>query len=246
MTRSSSQHIPMNVGADVPTVVASIHLRRVSSVGIPGAVAFMALDRPRLARVDGLRFWKLLGTGSGQTFTPNDADPHTWGLFAVWDSRAALARFESSAISRRWARADEQWSAVLSPLTWKGQWSRRDPLDGAVAGADVANRPVAAITRARVKPSQWRQFARATPPVAAAVNRTPGLRYTVGIGEAPIGLQGTFSLWDSTEALRSFAYGNAAHRDVMTRTVTDHWYAEELFARFSVLETRGSLDGLRR
>ena len=29
----------------------------------------------------------------------------------------------------------------------------------------------------------------------------------------------------------------------MARTVTDRWYAEELFARFSVLETAGTLDG---
>ncbi len=232
------------MNALVSTVVASIHLRRVPSSGVPGAVASMALDRPRLARVEGLRFWKLLGTGSGQTFTPNDADPHMWGLFAVWDSRLALARFETSAITRRWgARADEQWSAVLSPLTWKGLWSGVDPLAGAVAGADIAGRPVAAITRARVKPTHWRRFAHATPPVAAAVNGTAGLRYTVGIGEAPIGLQGTFSLWDSTDALRSFAYGSAAHREVMARTVTDRWYAEELFARFSVLETAGTLDG---
>ena len=231
-------------GATVSTVVASLHLRRVASTRVAGAVASMALDRPRLARVDGLRFWKLLGTGSGQTFTPNDADLHTWGMFAVWDSRQSLARFEASAIARRWLRADEQWSAVLSPLMWKGLWSGVDPLAGAVAGADVPGRPVAAITRARVKVSHWRRFAVATPPVAEAVNGTPGLRYTVGIGEAPIGFQGTFSLWDSTDALRSFAYGSAAHREVMQRTVADRWYAEELFARFSVLETTGTLDGL--
>jgi heme-degrading monooxygenase HmoA len=236
----------MNEVGPVPSVVASIHLRRVATVGIAGAVASMALDRPRLARVPGLRFWKLLGTGSGQTFTPHDADPRTWGLFAVWDSRQALDAFDASTVAHRWARAEQHWSAVLQPLTWKGRWSGRDPLAGAVAGAEVPGRAIAALTRARVKPSQWRRFAVATPPVAAAVNGTPGLRYTVGIGEAPIGLQGTFSVWDSTAALRAFAYGSEAHREVMRRTVNDRWYAEELFARFGVLETTGTLDGLAR
>jgi hypothetical protein len=204
----------------------------------------MAFDRVRLSQVSGLRFWKLLGTGSGKTFLPTDADPHTWGLFAVWDSRRALDAFASSPMVRRWSSAEEQWSAVLSPLRWKGEWSGRDPLHGAVAGAAVPGRPIAAITRARVKPSQWRRFAAATPPVAAVVNGTPGLRFTVGIGEAPIGLQGTFSLWDSNEALAAFAYGSVEHRAVMTRTVTDRWYAEELFARFSVLETAGTINGV--
>jgi heme-degrading monooxygenase HmoA len=228
---------------DVP--VASMHLRRVHGVGIARAVTSMAVDRVTLARTPGLRFWKLLGTGSGSTFTPRDADPTRWGLFAVWDSEDALRRFEdTSSTAGRWRDlADETWSSTLLPLTWKGRWSGHDPFDGAVAGALVPGRRIAAVTRARVKASQWRSFGAATPPVAAAVNGTPGLRYTVGIGEAPIGLQGTFSVWDSTEALRTFAYESPAHRAVMERTTTDRWYAEDLFARFAVLSTRGTIDG---
>ncbi len=225
-------------------VVASIHLRRVASAHIPRAVVSMATDRLPLSRTDGLRFWKLLGTGSGQTFTPQDADPTTWGLFAVWDSVDALQRFESrSSVVRAWASAEEQWSATLLPLSWKGSWSRRHPFDGVVPGVDVPGRAIAAITRARVKPRQWRAFAAATPPVALAVNGTPGLRYTLGIGEAPIGLQGTFSMWDSMEALRTFAYKSPEHLVVMKRTEADRWYAEEMFARFGVLETVGTIGG---
>ena len=225
-------------------VVASMHLRRVASADIVRAVVSMAGDRVDLARTDGLRFWKLLGTGSGQTFTPNDADPTTWGMFAVWDSLVALRRFEEhSAVARRWRKAEEGWSATLLPLTWKGRWSRQDPFDGVVPGVAVPGRRIAAITRARVKPSQWRAFAAATPPVARVVNGTPGLAYTVGIGEAPIGLQGTFSIWDSTEALRTFAYNSLEHRAVMNRTVTDRWYAEELFVRFGLLESDGTIGG---
>ncbi len=205
----------------------------------------MAVDRVTLARTNGLRFWKLLGTGSGKTFTPRDADPRTWGLFAVWDSIEVAKDFSvGSPVAKRWAvHSDERWEALLLPVAWKGTWSRRDPFDGAVPGVAMPGRAVAAVTRARVKPSQWRAFATATPPVAAAVNVSPGLRHTVGIGEAPIGLQGTFSLWDSNDALRSFAYENVEHRAVMTRTHTDRWYAEEMFARFAVLESSGTIDG---
>ncbi len=231
--------------ARVPPIVATMHLRRVATHGIARAVASMASDRVALARTSGLRFWKLLGTGSGQTFTPRDADPTTWGLFAVWDSADDAARFSTtSPVARRWAaHAEEQWEGLLLPVAWKGSWSRRDPFDDAVPGVAVPGRAVAAVTRARVKSSQWRAFAAATPPVASAVNGSPGLRYTVGIGEAPIGLQGTFSLWDSNDALRSFAYDNAEHRAVMARTQTDRWYAEEMFARFTVLESSGTIAG---
>ncbi len=235
----------MKSEAKAPTIVSTMHIRRVASHDIARAVASMAIDRIALSRTSGLRFWKLLGTGSGQTFTPQDADPSTWGLFAVWDSADAAQRFAaSSAVPARWAaHSAEQWYGLLLPVAWKGRWSRRDPFDGAVPGVAVPGRAVAALTRARVKPSQWRAFARATPPVAAAVNGSPGLRYTVGIGEAPIGLQGTFSLWESNEAVRNFAYANAEHRAVMARTHTERWYAEELFARFAVLESSGTIAG---
>ena len=57
-----------------------------------------------------------------------------------------------------------------------------------------------------------------------------------------MGLQGTFSVWDSPAAVRSFA-GQGAHREVVRRTPEARWYAEELFARFAVVRSEGTLDG---
>jgi hypothetical protein len=65
----------------------------------------------------------------------------------------------------------------------------------------------------------------------------------VGIGEAPLGLQGTFSVWDSTAALNAFAYDRPEHAAVVARTAQEGWYAEELFARLAVLSSRGTVDG---
>jgi heme-degrading monooxygenase HmoA len=75
------------------------------------------------------------------------------------------------------------------------------------------------------------------------VNATPGLRYTVGIGEAPVGLQATFSLWESESAMTSFAYRGDPHREAMRRTLETGWYAEELFARFRIVESSGTING---
>jgi heme-degrading monooxygenase HmoA len=55
-------------------------------------------------------------------------------------------------------------------------------------------------------------------------------------------LQGTFSLWESGAAVREFARGEA-HAEVVARTEPERWYAEELFARFDVVGTAGTLDG---
>jgi hypothetical protein len=52
-------------------------------------------------------------------------------------------------------------------------------------------------------------------------------------------LQGTFSLWESATAVRDFAYRGQAHQKAIADTARYNWYAEELFARFAVLEQRG-------
>jgi hypothetical protein len=66
----------------------------------------------------------------------------------------------------------------------------------------------------------------------------------IGIGEAPIGLQGTFSLWESSAAIKNFAYKGAVHQKAIADTATYNWYSEELFARFAVREVRGTLQQL--
>jgi hypothetical protein len=59
------------------------------------------------------------------------------------------------------------------------------------------------------------------------------------VGEAPIGWQGTVSVWRSAADLVEVAYRQPEHRAAIARTATAGWYAEELFARFAVCEVRG-------
>jgi hypothetical protein len=203
----------------------------------------MAADRAPLTRTPGLRFAKLLGTGSGATFTPRDADPRRWGVLAVWDDAAAAGAFEQGGVVQAWRRfADEEWAARLRPLSARGRWSRQEPF-GHPPPLPWAG-PVAAVTRAGLVLSRAARFWRAVPPVSADLHQAPGLRLALGIGEAPLGLQGTFSVWDSSAALNAFAYDRAPHAAVIERTGREGWYAEELFARFAVLSTSGTLDGV--
>jgi hypothetical protein len=218
--------------------VVTLHVWGLPGRAVPAALARMAVDPCRLRGVPGLRFAKLLGTGTGRTFTPRDADPRTWALLSVWDDGDAA----EPAVVRGWrALADEEWSVRLRPLASRGRWSRREPF-GNPAPRPWAG-PVAALTRARLVPRRALTFWRAVPPVSADLHAGPGPRFALGVGEAPIGLQGTFSVWDSAAALNAFAYDRPAHAEAIRRTATEGWYAEELFARFAVLSATGTVRG---
>jgi hypothetical protein len=81
--------------------------------------------------------------------------------------------------------------------------------------------------------------------VASALADHDGLLLALGIGEFPVGLQGTLSLWTSSAALERFAYGQPAHREAVQTARRNGWYAEELFARFAVLSAEGTYRGTR-
>ena len=210
----------------------------------------MALDRRPLRRTPGLAFFKLVGTGSGDTFTVRDADPCRWGLIAAWDDPDAAARFEHSSPIQAWDRiAVEQFRLDLQPLRALGTWAGRVPFapaatpSAATPSAAPEQGPVAALTRARIRWRHARRFWSAVPPVAADLSGQAGLLLRLGFGEAPIGLQGTLSVWESVAALRAFAHDGAAHREAIRRTAELGWYSEELFARFTVTGWRGTIGG---
>lgn len=228
------------VDADAPVV--TMHVWRVAPRRVPAAVAAVARDRRRVRRSPGVDFAKLLGTGGGTTFSARDIKATRWAMVATWSDAEAALRAENSAVLQQWrARSDESWRATLRPISSRGRWSRRDPFPRAETNS--WDGPVAAITRARIAPRHALTFWRAVPPVAADLPGRPGLRLAFGIGEAPLGVQGTFSLWRDGRSLRDFAYAGSAHRAAIRRTGEVGWYAEELFARFAVLDTVGTVDG---
>jgi heme-degrading monooxygenase HmoA len=223
--------------------IASFHLVREPAWRAPVALARLGTDRLRLRGAPGLRFARLLGTGRGSSTAPG-ADLARTALFAVWDSPAALDAVEAGPLGRRMrrtrARGGEVFALRLALVSGRGRWGGYDVLAGLEQRA--ADGPLAVLTRAVVRPRAWPRFAGAGPAVSDEVGGSPGLLAVVGVGEAPVGLQATFSLWRDTAAMTAFARADA-HRAVVRRTRTEGWYGEELFARFSPVASAGTWDG---
>lgn len=214
------------------------------------ALGRMSSGRRVLRRTPGLRFAKLLGTGTARTFTLESADLRHWAALTVWHDADAASAASDSVVFRRWRESStEELRITMRPLRSKGRWSRVDPFetvrsstDHDASGPDWAG-PVAALTRARLRPTKMGSFWRAVPPVATELAGAQGNRLALGVGELPLGVQGTFSIWDSAQDLTGFAYRSPAHLSAVRRTAPSRWYAEELFARLAVTEVVGTYEG---
>lgn len=228
--------------AEVPQVVVDLRLWSVPRRAVPLALVNMAWQRIPLRTSGTLRFAKLLGTGSGDSFTVRDADVRRWGLLTVFAADADADAFSRHSIISSWsALAEESVTIRMTPLSGHGRWAGREPFPHGTPHRWRG--PVAAITRARIRPSQWRAFWASVPPVAADLASRPGLLLRTGIGEAPVGLQGTFSLWADNAALTEFARRGPAHRHAVELTERHRWFSEELFVRFAVHRAAGMWHG---
>jgi hypothetical protein len=219
-------------------MITVIYFWQIKKVFLPVAILFMAIHKFVLKRLPGVSFVKLLGTGKGESFTPKDANPYRWGAL-VTIQKDNLDNLDKSKVIIGWQKiAKKEYRAILKPISVHGLWSGKQPFE--VEKFDW-NGKIAAITRARIV---WRKnliFWRAVPPVTISLHQSPGLINAIGIGEAPIGLQGTFSLWESAAHLRDFAYKGQAHTQAIKATEENKWYSEELFSRFAVVQERGGL-----
>ena len=201
------------------------------------ALVHMALDRRTLRKNSHVSFFKLLGTGTGERFTPRDADTRTWALLVKSDGE--LESLTASAPVQQWRKfAVSEEIYTLAPLSSHGQWGGAEPFSALHGSAWDGE--IAAITRAKIRWNHNIRFWRAVPSVTDSLDKAPGLVRAIGIGEAPIGLQGTFSHWRSQADLRAFAYKGEAHREAIRLTSEIQWYSEELFARFAILSHKSS------
>lgn len=206
------------------------------------ALAMMGGARLPMARVPDIGFWKLCGSGVGEGFTPI---PNTsvYAILATWPSEAiARHRTAHAPIFRRYHnRASEAWTVFLAPTSARGAWSGRHPFepDGAPCPG-----PLAALTRATVKPSVALKFWGRVPGINPVIGADPNVMFKIGIGEVPILQQITFSIWPDTRSMAEFARSPEGPHAQAIQAVRDGlWFREELYARFRILGDSGTWGG---
>lgn len=210
---------------------------------IPIALFSMALLRLPLLFTRGIGFWKLLGCGKNGSFDIHP-DWQQWGLLAVWEKEEDFDQFRQHSFLQKWWNFfnTEQWSILCIPYEAHGKWDGREPFRSNHQYKSYQG-PVAVLTRASIRLSKLRSFWSDVPQVAARVSKAEGFISSVGIGEMPFIRQATFSIWESAENVKQFAYRQQEHVHVIKKTRTQQWYSEELFARFIPVQTYGTING---
>jgi spheroidene monooxygenase len=64
----------------------------------------------------------------------------------------------------------------------------------------------------------------------------------MGLGEAPLVRQCTFSLWDNVEHMVAYAH-SGAHQQAITAAYKNDYFAESMFLRMRVLAMEGNWQG---
>jgi len=121
--------------------VVSLSFFRFGSLGARlWALSMMGIARPAMARVPGIGFWKLCGSGTGEGFTPLPntavyAILATWPDRSIWPDAAKMANFartgaHAEAIqavrAQNWFK--EELYARFHVLSDSGSWNGTSPL----------------------------------------------------------------------------------------------------------------------
>ena len=197
--------------------------------------AFTQMQRAHagLQQCKGLQFYKMLGTGAGAGFSLRP-DFSTYALLTVWDTEQCKEKaFDKAAVLQAFFdRSAEQRIYSLSPIHTHGNWSGQSPFE---VQKPLGDKPIGVITRATLNPTRLLEFWRHVPQASRAIKHAKGVGFFKGIGEWPFVQQATFSVWESAEAIRTFAYVSQAHASIVKKTRQRKWYKEDMFNRFEVL-----------
>lgn len=205
------------------------------------AFAQMGLARRGLVRVRDIGMWKLCGSGTGEGFTPV---PNTavYAILATWpDHNAARRAMHGAEVFRRYrSHADEAMTLFLTPSSARGTWAGETPFSPSDVETDG---PIAALTRATIKPKVALRFWGRVPGVSKAIGADPNVLFKIGIGEVPWLHQVTFSIWPDADSMAAFARHDGPHAKAIKAVRAEGWFREELYARFRLDAVEGRWEG---
>ncbi|GAK75468.1 Spheroidene monooxygenase [Nonlabens ulvanivorans] len=203
------------------------------------AFGMMQFAHSPLKKVNGLQFYKLLGSGK-KNFDPKP-DWSVYGLLQVWENEESAKSFfaNSNLYNRYQKHSSNQLTFYMKCIKAHGQWSKKNPFMVS-ENLDDNNAYISVITRATIKISMLKKFWDYVPTSQLDLVDNPNLLFTAGVGERPVTQMATFSLWNDARALKKFAYRSQSHRHAVQQTQALQWYKEEMFTRFQPYRIIGS------
>ncbi len=200
-----------------------------------------------LKGVPGVVFAKVMGSGHGGGFSIRPSASHQ-GLIVMFDHAEQADAFLAGPIVQAYRqRAAQFWSGVHEVLSSRGQWdgeawgptpaTHLKP-DHTVHDDAGAARPLAVITRASIRPAKAMAFWRNAPAAQAAMLSATGCTLAMGLGEAPLVRQCTFSLWKDTSSMLDYAH-QGAHQAAIEAAYRHHYFSESMFVRMRLLQHQG-------
>lgn len=212
---------------------------------IPFALMSMAIFRLPLSLNKKIGFWKLMGSGRNGTFDKTP-DWRQWAIMTVGnEAEAALAMQgnEPNKIAPLYGKFIGAWLRifkctctifVLQPIEGHGKWDGQECFGPLAPKSDYAGE-IAVLTRATIRMSRLKSFWANVGAVAEQMTTAEGFVQSYGIGEIPWIKQATFSIWESKESMKNFAYKMHDHTEVIRKTRQERWYSEDMFVRFRIL-----------
>ena len=248
-------------------MTASLTIIRYKKRFIPFALLAMAIHRFPLWFNKKITFWKLLGCGKNGSFDKTP-DWQQWGVMTVrsvesGSQELGVGSHESEVQSSklqtpnselnklygnfiaRWLRffGCETWTVILTPIEGHGLWDGKKVFGELPVKSDHEGQ-VAILTRATIRVSKLKSFWKHVGGVASKMDGSKGFITSIGIGEIPWIKQATFSIWQSKEDMKNFAYQMKEHKEVIVKIRTEKWYSEDMFVRFKIKGSMGTIRGI--
>lgn len=198
----------------------------------------------------GLMFCKVMGSGAGGGFGIRPSPSHQ-GLITLFDHADHARAFLASPLLNNYRdRAAQFWAGLLEVESARGLWdghawgtTPETQLGSHGIAANDGNmrfdkRPLAAITRASIRPAKAMAFWRNAPAAQSAMQHARGCTLAIGLGEAPLVRQCTFSLWEDTPAMLAYAH-QGAHQQAIEAAHKHQYFSESMFVRMRLVESQG-------
>lgn len=204
------------------------------------AMQQMYESRARLKKLEGVQFFKLLGTGGkdGYSLRP---DFGVYAIFIVWEDFGIAQRFKETGVFTDYLKHSTEYiTFYLSPVSSRGSWSGFSEWRLNNPDPDIGQ--VCALTRAAIKVTYLKKFWSMVPQISKEHKQAEGKLFSKGVGAYPFFEQATFTIWQNKESMDNFARNNS-HLEAIRITRERKGFREEMFTRFQPVLTEGRWQG---